>query len=112
MTKLTYYEAPPPVWADFALTVASGQMPLMTLGVKVVNFTTRRHYLGLKLHNKIGPAALRRLRRLFAAQTAGLELEALVATDDERAQRFCEFFGLARLPNYEVDNHFVYEKVS
>lgn len=111
MTNITYYEAAVPPWADTAMTVAVEKTPVLTLYLKAVNYGTRRFYLGMEFYSAIPASALKEFRRLFAEAASGFELEALVARQDEKAQKFCTFFGFSRIPNYEVDKHFVYERL-
>lgn len=111
MIDVRYYEADVPYWADSAMTVEVEAQPVFTLYLKAVNFGTRRFYLGLDMHNSVSAAMLRKCKTVFAEATEGFELEALVDKEDKKAQKFCTFFGFKRIPNYEVDKHFVYERL-
>lgn len=112
MTELTYYEAAVPPWADSAMTVAENGIPVFTLYLKAVNFSSQRYYLGMEFYTKPSRAALRYMLKAFTEYTQGFELEALVDKTDKVAQRFCEFFGFTRYPNYEVQKSFVYERLN
>lgn len=111
LTNISYYEAPVPPWADSAMTVEVEGNLVFTLYLKAVNFSTRRFYLAMEFYRGVNTSVYRQLKLAFLEAASGFELEALVGKQDKKAQRFCAFFGFRRIPNYEVDKCFVYERL-
>lgn len=112
MTEFRFLEERPPVWADSAMQVWSGDRHLVSVFLKRLNYTADRYYIGMQLHTKPRRKELAAMQRAFIEHSQGAELEALIDEQDTTARRFASFFGFVPGNYLPLGGHLVYERVS
>lgn len=112
MTEISFKPAPLSSWSDSATEVYVDGALVLTLYLRLLNFVTQRHYVGLEFYNTPSRSAFRLFRREFTRRVSGFPLEAQIDKTDKTAQRFCLFFGFSRIPQLETEEYFFYERLT
>jgi len=112
LTKVRFEAAELSTWCDSATLVYANEKPVLTLYLRLLNYITQRHYVGLVFHETVSPSTFRFLRAEFLRRATGFPLEAQIDKEDKAAQRFCEFFGFKRIPQVETSEYFFYERIT